>query len=197
MPIVEVFATSNAARDTLARHQSEHPDAWTPELAELTASWTVVVQAIVGVQEELQSAAPDTVGVAAAFGHRCASEPELWRHLDVVCERNLHSFLLAWVMEGVRERLSSHAVPRFWSHYAEAAELIASREGMPSAAAQRRCQAAFFAAVAELWAFVRAQLELISLLELRRWRDGLSGAAGVAPSSRGAGGISGGRGIFA
>jgi hypothetical protein len=173
MPLA-VFNPSQPWGDA-EKHQREHPEQWTPELIETTASWTVIVRSIVQSQQEIM-ASPTA---SPAFVRRCAEEPAMRAHLDLVVDRNMYGLLKAWFMEGVRERLFNHAVPRFWRHYRE---LPAVAPGVRSSAAvQRRIQAAFFAATHELSAYVGAQLTMVSVLEEYGWR---SMAPGGAPPAR-------------
>ena len=177
MPLA-VFNPSQPWGDA-EKHQREHPEQWTPELIETTASWTVIVRSIVQSQQEIM-ASPTA---SPAFVRRCAEEPAMRAHLDLVVDRNMYGLLKAWFMEGVRERLFNHAVPRFWRHYRE---LPAVAPGVRSSAAvQRRIQAAFFAATHELSAYVGAQLTMVSVLEEYGWRSMAPGMApGGAPPAR-------------
>jgi hypothetical protein len=112
MPVA-TFATSQPW-GSAAQHQRDHPGAWTPELTETTASWTEVVRAVVQAQEDLVQ------GSLSSFRERCAGDAALRGHLDLLSERGLHDLLIAWIMEGVRERISVFAVPNFWQRYHEA-----------------------------------------------------------------------------
>ena len=56
---------------TAAAHQRDHPAAWTPELAQVTAAWSEVVHAVVKAQDELLAGA---VGGRCGFVARCAAE---------------------------------------------------------------------------------------------------------------------------
>ena len=139
---------------TAAAHQQANPGEWTPDLIEATTSWTAVVHAIVQIQEDLRAG---VAGATQAFSRRCVEDAQMRAHLDIICQHDFHGLLLAWVMEGVRERLSTHAVPNFWRCYREVAAAT-PRGRPPSAAQQRRYQAAFFAAVQELVVYTRAQV---------------------------------------
>ena len=173
MPLA-VFNPSQPWGDA-EKHQREHPEQWTPELIETTASWTVIVRSIVQSQQEIMA----NPKVSPTFVRRCAEDPAMRAHLDLVVDRNMYGLLKAWFIEGVRERLFNHAVPRFWRHYRE---LPALAPGVRSSAAvQRRIQAAFFAAMHELSAYVGAQLTMVSVLEEYGWR---SMAPGGAPPAR-------------
>ena len=69
---------------TAAAHQAAHPELWTPELIEATASWTQVIHFIVRVQEDLlKGAAGAEVSVEAAAAVRSnarAAGPPQIRH---------------------------------------------------------------------------------------------------------------------
>ena len=171
---VEVFSAQQPW-GAAARHQRDHPTAWTPQLVETTAAWTDVVRAVVQSQEELVATAGSS---PPSFVRRCAEDATLRAQLDLLCERQMHGLLLAWLIEGVRERLANHAVPSFWRHYREAPGPPAGARS--SAAVQRRCQAAFFAAVHELGAYVSAQLAIVGLLEGRGWHAASSAASAAA-----------------
>ena len=153
-------------------HQREHPTAWTAELAEATAAWTDVVRAIVQGQEDLVQ------NVSSSFVRRCAEDAGLRSHLDLLVERGLHGLLVAWVIEGIRERLATHAVPAFWRYYHGVAG-SGERSWKLSAGMQRSFQAAFFAAVHELNRYVSAQLHLVALVDGRQWHSAALQCAGT------------------
>ena len=171
-----------------AAHQREHPTAWTAELAATTAAWTEIVRAIVQAQQALTtSTSGDGGGAAPSFVQCCAADPQMRSHLDHVCNAGLHGLLVSWVMEGVRERITAHAVPNFWQHYrslmgssAGAAATVAtaaSADRLPPAV-QRRFQESFFAAVTELARYVGAQIELVALIDGRQWQHAAGGGGG-------------------
>ena len=110
---------------------------------ELMMSWNRVVQSIAVVQQDGTSHMSPP-----SFIYRCTQERALSQHLDTICQCQLYDLLLAWVMESVRHYLSSHVVPKFWSHYRKCAitRPAVQRCPMPN----RQCQSSFFAAVQEL-----------------------------------------------
>lgn len=164
---VSVFA-AQPWESQAAQHQRQHPGAWTPELAETTSVWAEVVRAVVRFQElPLQGGPPQN---QAAQVHAFVSDRELHERLRFLRERGMHGLLVAWVMEGVRERLINHAVPAFWQHYYEDQE--SAREGgggggggPAGAASMRRGHNSFFVAISDLATFVGAQLQLVALLD--------------------------------
>ena len=168
---------------TAEAHQRENPQLWTPELIEVTSAWTVVVRAIVQGQDFLNRGLPDS------FVKRCVEDASLRAALDLILERsspiNFHDLLVAWVMEGIRERLTVHAVPAFWQHYREAAASVPANTPL-NAVQQRRLQTAFFAAVGELHTYVTAQLQLVAIVDGKRWHQAAEAAlqaSGEAGSS--------------
>ena len=179
-----VVATFSASQPwgTAATHQRDNPGQWTPELIESTAAWSAVVRAIVQSQEELMQGVP---GAEQAFARRCSEDAALRAHLDLVCERGLHDLLLSWIMEGIRERLAVHAVPSFWRHYREVVAGGAALRGKLSVPLQRRCQAAFFAAVKELAHFVGALVQLVAIVDGKQWHAAASFAASATFAPRG------------
>jgi hypothetical protein len=105
--------------------------------------WTDVICAIKQAQDKLQdSTSADCAH--CSFVHRCAADPVLRAKLDFLQERNLHGILLSWVVEGVRERLTCHAVPQFWRLFCH---VHSTKHGPLSSGLQRAYQASFFTAV--------------------------------------------------
>ena len=104
-----------AADSATRRHQLAHPEAWTPELIEVTDSWTTVVNAIT---QDMQDAVVLLQGqpVPQCFADRCENEPEIRRQLEHLCTQQLHVLLMKWLVASVQERLAAHAVPqlRHW-----------------------------------------------------------------------------------
>ena len=151
------------------RHQQAHPEAWTPELVAETASWTAVAKAIeLDQQDAVVLLKGEARNGRTSFVDRCAAEPELRRQLEHLCERELHGLLIAWLLEGMKERLTSHAVPHFWEHYHE----LAGRRMSPGIALQRHSLASACTAVARLHTYMSGQLRLVRLLDLKGWREG-------------------------
>ena len=147
---------------TAEAHQREHPAMWTPDLIEATNNWVPVVRAIVQAQVEIAAGQP------SSFIGRCHSDAAFRENLTQIVGRGLHSLLVSWVMEGVKERLHNLAVPNFWNHYKEV-ENTAPRTGYMSKAYQRRLQSAFFAAVTGLSRYVHHQLQLVSVVDGANW----------------------------
>ena len=139
-----------------------------------TSAWSAVVHAIVQSQEELVSGEP---AAKQAFARWCSEDEQLRTNLDRVCEHGLHDLLLSWIMEGVRERISTHAVPAFWQHYREAVGGSAMPHDWRDTGLQRRCQAAFFAAVQELAHYVGGLIQLVAIVDGRQWHAAAEFAA--------------------
>lgn len=97
---------------------------------EVAASWAQVVRSVLQAQEELAK------GAVSPFALLCAADAKLRAHLDLICDLSFHGLLVAWVMEGVRERVSTHAVPTFWRQHSEL-----------DVSSDRQCQTTFFAAI--------------------------------------------------
>ena len=87
MPLA-VFNPSQPWGDA-EKHQREHPEQWTPELIETTASWTVIVRSIVQSQQEIMA----NPKVSPTFVRRCAEDPAMRAHLDLVVDRNMYGLL--------------------------------------------------------------------------------------------------------
>ena len=66
---------------------------------EVAASWAQVVRSVLQAQEELAK------GAVSPFALLCAADAKLRAHLDLICDLSFHGLLVAWVMEGVRERI--------------------------------------------------------------------------------------------
>jgi hypothetical protein len=177
------------------QHQQAHPEAWTPELIEATACWTAVVRAITQDQHESLALLHGHPGPAQSFADRCDAEPELRRQLEQLCAQQLHGLLMEWLVAGVRERLAVHAVPQFWHHYRELASGGAAGGGAAGGggvALQRACLASAFTAVARLHAYMRAQLRLVRLIDLKGWRHRGAGGGGAGAGAVGERGPPGG-----
>ena len=82
---------------TAEAHQREHPAMWTPDLIEATNNWVPVVRAIVQAQVEIAAGQP------SSFIGRCHSDAAFRENLTQIVGRGLHSLLVSWVMEGIKE----------------------------------------------------------------------------------------------
>ena len=116
----------------------------------------------------MQAQVEIAAGQPSSFIGRCHSDAAFRENLTQIVGRGLHSLLVSWVMEGVKERLHNLAVPNFWNHYKEV-ENTAPRTGYMSKAYQRRLQSAFFAAVTGLSRYVHHQLQLVSVVDGANW----------------------------
>ena len=143
--------------------------AWTPELVEATAVWTVVVRDIQGDRQQALGWLKSGIRPAAAtFVQRCSQDVQLKRTLSAVCRSGLHELLVAWALEEARMRLAEHAVPYFWQHHTQLLKTTALGSDRPAAApatAQRACVSGLMTAVDRLHAYVQDELQLLQLLE--------------------------------
>ena len=151
----------------MTRHQAAHPGEWTPVLIETTAAWSAVVRALSQDQQEALAMLNGASTQPPSFVRRCAVDPTLRAQLDLLCERQLHGLLMAWIIDALKTQLHAHAAPHFWVRYHE----TSASGGRAGAAHQRRCQANFFAAVRSLHGYVGTRLQLVRVLEDRLWGD--------------------------